>query len=209
MTNGKLIISIILLVMLAASVSACGKRKVVQARFVEKIPLTTVESPIPAGNLNAMVIFMADQFERNLDEEFLREPVIVLPFVELDRARETSELGELVAENLMHELQVRGWKVLDINLINDILADSDGEFTFRDDIVKVRKFYDIGSAVRGTYSVTLDRIVANARVVDVNSGIVVSTGQFSMSLEGIEPLLDHQVMLADHPHLKTIKVSGE
>lgn len=227
--NWKSIISVMVLVMLAASVSACGKKKVVKARFIEKIPLRTVESQIPEGKLNAMVIFMADQFERNLDKEILREPVIVLPFFELDRAGKTSELGELMAENLMHELQVRGWKVLDVNLVNDILADSDGEFVFRDDMVKVSKFYDIGSAVRGTYSVTVDRIVANARVVDVNSGIVVSSGQFSMSLEGIEPLLlDHPVlkeyvqysikkkmektkplMLVDHPYLKTIKVSGE
>ena len=166
--------------------------------------LDILSSITPEGNLNSRVIFLADQLVRNIDNRFRYEPVVVTSFVNLDNMKETSSLGRLIAENLIHELQVRGWKVFDIRLAKDIVVKPQGEFSITRDIRNIRNYYRVNSVITGTYVITSNSVIVNARIIDVKSGVVVSTGQIVLPIEDVSSLLSDRSSSGS-----TIRIKGE
>lgn len=156
-----------------------------------------------AGNFNSRVIFMADQLERNLDRKNLANTFIVTSFANLNKLSETTSFGRLVSENLIHELQVRRWQVFEVRLTKDIIINESGEFSLSRDIKKLKDLYKIGGIVTGTYSVAGNNIIVNTRVIDINSGIVVSSAQSHMPVNWFT---DH--LLFSDDHLKPMKIVG-
>ena len=118
--------------------------------------------------------------------------------------KETSSLGRLIAENLIHELQVRGWKVFDIRLAKDIVVKPQGEFSITRDIRNIRNYYRVNSVITGTYAITSNSVIVNARIIDVKSGVVVSTGQIVLPIEDVSSLLSDRSSSGS-----TIRIKGE
>ena len=166
--------------------------------------LDILSSITPEGNLNSRVIFLADQLVRNINNKLKYEPVVVTTFVNLDNMKETSSLGRLIAENLIHELQVRGWKVFDIRLAKDIVVKPQGEFSITRDIRNIRNYYRVNSVITGTYAITSNSVIVNARIIDVKSGVVVSTGQIVLPIEDVSSLLSDRSSSGS-----TIRIKGE
>ncbi len=166
--------------------------------------LDILPSITPEGNLNSRVIFLADQLVRNIDNRFRYEPVVVTTFVNLDNMKETSSLGRLIAEDLIHELQVRGWKVFDIRLARDIVVKPQGEFSITRDIRNIRNYYRVNSVITGTYAITSNSVIVNARIIDVKTGVVVSTGQIVLPIEDVASLLTDRSDSGS-----TIRIKGE
>lgn len=158
------------------------------------------ESNTPSGNLNAMIIFMSDQLVRNSDINQLSKPVIVTPFVSLDDMKEASGFGRLLAEGLIHELQVRRWNVVDFKIINK--SNSNWEINEKGDIQKISEQYKIGHIVTGTYTMANEKIFVNAKILDIKTAAVISSGQAVLPLNGIESLFFDT-------GLKPIKIKGE
>jgi len=156
-----------------------------------------------AGNFNSRIIFMADQLERNLDRKNLSNTFIVTSFANLNKLSETTAFGRLVSENIIHELQVRKWQVFEVRLTKDIIINETGEFSLSRDIKKLKEQYKIGGIVTGTYSVTGNAIILNARVIDINTGIVVSSAQAHMPLNWFTDSL-----LFSDDHLKPMRIVG-
>lgn len=146
-----------------------------QRDYLPVPPSTTV-----VGRFNAKVIFLADQLERNADRNMLANSVMVTSFVNLNRLAETTPLGQLVAENLIHELQVRKWHVLEARLAKSVVINDAGEFALSRDIHKIRELYKVSAIVVGTYAVSGVNIILNARVIDAASGMVISSAQVSV-----------------------------
>ncbi len=151
--------------------------------------LHIIKSSSPVGYLNSMLIFLADQIEKNKDRKFISEPVVITTFANLDDLNETSSLGRLIAESLMHEFQIRKWKVLDIRLSKNIQVNQKGEFILNRDVEKLYKRYRIAAVITGTYSITEECVFINARLIDVRTGVVLSSGQVCVPTYGIEELL--------------------
>ncbi len=153
------------------------------------ILLPILPSRTKIGYLNSNIIFLADQLLRNMDKEFKKYPVIVTTFVNLNNFKETSDLGRLLKENLVHELQVRGWKVIDINYMPKIVVNKYGEFVLTRDMKRIIKKYKVASILAGTYTVADNSLIVNAKIIDAKSGLIISTGQFEIPLEFVEDLL--------------------
>ncbi|HIJ80398.1 MAG TPA: hypothetical protein HPP76_01660 [Desulfuromonadales bacterium] len=152
-------------------------------RYIVEEPLGVQYSRSQAGKFNARIIFLADQLERNADRKSLGNTFIVTSFSNLNKLSETSGFGRLVAENLIHELQVRKWQVFDIRMTKDIIVNEAGEFSLSRDIKKIRDMYKVGGVVTGTYSVVDSDIIVNARSMDINTGIVLSSAQARMRVD--------------------------
>ncbi|MBF0343652.1 MAG: hypothetical protein HQL06_05400 [Nitrospirae bacterium] len=172
-------------------------------KFTEPVPLDVYRSVNPMGNLNANMIFLADQLQRNVDMHDVNLPVIVTTFQNLDNLKETNRLGRLIAESLIHEFQVRRWTVIDIRLVTDVIMNESGEFSLSRDIKKIKDLYNIGAIVTGTYSIGDDCIVVNARLMNINTGVVQSSGQVAIPFSGIESLLQK------YTQPKNMKIKGE
>jgi TolB-like protein len=150
------------------------------------------------------MIFLADQIERNADRKSLSNTFIVTSFVNLNKLSETTPFGRLVAEDIIHELQVRKWQVFEVRLTKDIVINESGEFSLSRDIMKLRDQYKIGGIVAGTYSVSGGHVIVNSRVIDINTGLVVSSGQIHLPVNWFTDEL-----LVNDDHLKTMKVVGD
>ena len=186
-----------------ASLTPASSQNITKSVKVKE-QLDILPSITPEGNLNSRVIFLADQLVRNIDNRFRYEPIVVTTFVNLDNMKETSSLGRLIAENLIHELQVRGWKVFDIRLAKDIVVKPQGEFSITRDIRNIRNYYRVNSVISGTYAITSNSVIVNARIIDVKSGVVVSTGQIILPIEDVASLLADRSSSGN-----TVRIKGE
>lgn len=173
-------------------------------RYVVTEPIGVQELNSTVGKFNARMIFLADQVERNADRKALSNTFIVTSFVNLNKLAETTPFGRLVAENLIHELQVRKWQVFEVRLTKDIVINETGEFSLSRDIKKLKDQYKIGGIVAGTYSVADGHIIVNTRVIDINTGLVVSSGQIHVPSNWFTDTL-----LYSEDSLKTMKVVGD
>ena len=156
---------------------------------IHSIPLHVVDSNNPIGYLNSQTIFLADQLERNADKKYLAGSVLVTSFVNLDNLTQTNGLGRLLSEGLTHQLHVRKWKVVDARLANNVVINKQGEFALSRDIKNIRSNYNISAIVTGTFTNTSIGIIVNAKVMDVDSGVVTSSAQVVIPTQGLEALL--------------------
>lgn len=80
----------------------------------------------------------------------------------------------------MHELQVRAWRVYEPRLMQNFVINKNGEFTLSRDVRHLRENYGVTNVVAGTIMNSDDQLVINARVIDTNTGMVVSSGQIQI-----------------------------
>ena len=173
-------------------------------RYIVDEPLNIQQSQTSVGRFNSQMIFMADQIERNADRKSLENTFIVTSFTNLNRLSETTAFGRLVAENMIHELQVRKWKVFEVRLTKDVVINETGEFTLSRDIQKIRESYQVGGVMTGTYSIAGNHIIVNARVVDINTGLVASSGQIHLPVNWFT-----ESLLFNSDNLKSMKIVGD
>ena len=173
-------------------------------RYVINEQLRIPRTRSTAGKFNAQIIFIADQIERNVDRESLENTFIVTSFSNLNRLSETTPFGRLVAENLIHELQVRKWKIFEVRLTKDIIINEKGEFSLSRDIKKIKDIYMVGGIVTGTYSVANGNIILNSRVIDINTGLVVSSAQAYMPVNYF-----NDTLLFNEDSLQPMKIVGD
>lgn len=174
-----------------------GERLVIDEQL--RVPV----SQTVAGRFNAQMIFLADQIERNVERETLQNTFLVTSFTNLNRLSETSAFGRLVAENMIHELQVRKWKVFELRLTNGVAINDAGEFSLSRDINKIKDSYKVGGIVTGTYSVADNHVVVNARVIDIETGLVASSAQAHMPVNWFT-----EALLADEDR-RPMKIVGD
>jgi TolB-like protein len=189
-----------------AGTQSAGEMAAIQPgqRYIASEPIGVQQSTSTVGRFNARMIFLADQIERNADRKALSNTFIVTSFVNLNRLSETTPFGRLVAENMIHELQVRKWHVFEVRLTKDIIVNESGEFSLSRDIKKLKEQYKIGGIVTGTYSISGGHVILNARVIDINTGVVASSGQIHLPVNWfVDELLAHD------DNMKTMKVVGD
>jgi TolB-like protein len=156
------------------------------------------------GRFKSQMILLADQIEKNVERKNLDNAFLVTSFTNLDRLSETTTFGRLVAENVIHELQIRKWKVFEVRLTKDVVINESGEFSLSRDIKKLKESYKIGGIVTGTYSVVGNHVIVNARVMDIDSGIVTSSAQIYLPVNVVSDTL-----FINGDNQKTMKIVGD
>ena len=109
-------------------------------------------------------------------------PLGVTTFVNLDDLYVTSSFGRMLGEQLMSELAMRGFDVIELRHADALrFMTLGGEFGLSRDIAAVRRERELGGIVVGTYVVSPIRVYVNARLVDPTSSMVLSAGSVEMS----------------------------
>ena len=150
------------------------------------VQVVAVPEPVQAptnlgGYMNEVSQAMADQLIRNSDlMQLSQNPVAITSFVNLEDFDETNRTGEIIAENMLHELQVRGHKVIDFKMMPYIRVTPQGDFVRSRDIEELMTKHNINVVLTGTYVYHNDGLVVNARMMDFASGVVVSSAQGSL-----------------------------
>ncbi|MDD2307966.1 MAG: FlgO family outer membrane protein [Desulfuromonadaceae bacterium] len=131
----------------------------------------------PVGDFNDKMKNLADQLDKNAAADNLSNTYVVTSFTNLDKIDDTTALGRLISENLIYGLQMHKWRIIELRLSKGVDVNAAGEFFLSRDISKLRDEYKISGVVTGTYSVAEGNLTINARVIDVNTGLVISSGQ--------------------------------
>ena len=143
-------------------------------------PITVVTSNSATGTINAASMFIAEQLVRNLNPDFKSRSLIVTDFVALNTLTETSQLGLLLAQNLMHEMQLRSWNVADVTFRRAVQIEPSGEFALSRDIKQLKAMPQVSSVITGTYVNTAEGLILNVRMIHVLTGNVISSAQLKL-----------------------------
>ncbi len=108
-------------------------------------------------------------------------PIGVTTFVNLDDLRTTSSFGRVAGEQLMSELSMLGYDVVELRHADALhFLTNTGEFALSRDVTQVRRARDLGAIIVGTYVVSPVRVYLNARLVDPATSRVLSAGSVEM-----------------------------
>ena len=177
----KIVMGIIVTVSIACLVGGCTRFAVSDSKAPKENHIT-----LPAvGAFNERMKNLADQLDKNATTKDLLNTYVVTSFTNLDKLGDTTALGRLIAENLMHGLQVHMWQILEIRLTKGIDVNADGEFSLSRDVNKLKDEYKISGIVTGTYSAAEGNLTINARVIDIDNGIVISSAQTYIPLNSL------------------------
>lgn len=108
-------------------------------------------------------------------------PIGVTTFVNSDDLYSTSSFGRMYSEQIMSELAMRGYDVVELRHADAMqFISSRGEFALSRDPSSVRRERELGGVVVGTYVVSPVRVYVNARLLDPSSSMVLSAGSVEM-----------------------------
>lgn len=108
-------------------------------------------------------------------------PIGVTTLVNLDDLYTTSTFGRMYSEQLISELAMKGYEVVELRASDALRFMNDaGEFGLSRDAGAVRDARNLGAILVGTYSVSPQRVYVNVRLIDPKSSIVLSAGSVEM-----------------------------
>jgi TolB-like protein len=131
-----------------------------------------------AGRVNNITRFLTDQLTQNKNFYKISEPIIAITsLVYQTDYDKTNKLGNIIAENMIHEMQVRGYRILDYKVMPVIKITSEGDFAITRNIAKLKKKHLINYVLTGTIIEMYNGMVLNVRIVDLSSNLVLSSAQ--------------------------------
>lgn len=145
------------------------------------------ESPIPheeATELKLQVRELANQILADQGEGWAGRDitVVVSTFVDLNRLYETSDLGRLLTEHMIGELQRKGIKTIDVRFSNSLqVKEGLGEYGLSREMDELSYVHGAQARLVGTYSATEGQVVVNARLLHQEDGRVLSSGSIILN----------------------------
>lgn len=106
-----------------------------------------------------------------------KTPIAVASFVELENLESTNWLGNQIAENFIHELQRHGLVVIDYKTTGHIRVTAQGDYVFSRDWKELPERQIIDYVVTGTMMEQGNGVMINARMIGMQSRVVVATAQ--------------------------------
>lgn len=146
-----------------------------QEKAIVAVPLKMHEANSTLGILTSRIIFLADQLLNN-KAITIDKPIIITSFQNLDNLTETDKIGRLIAETLIHEMHIRNFKVIDYRLQDNLQISEQGEIVLSRNPKNLKNEVRAGYILTGTYSTLKQGILVNARLIDVETSMVISTG---------------------------------
>jgi len=131
----------------------------------------------PRHTLDFFVESMTEDLMTSNTSVSARTPIAVTSFVDLQNLDATNWLGNSVSEGFIHQFQRRGFKVVDYKTTGAIQVTMEGDFAFSRDWKDLAKEQDIQFVLTGTMLRQEGGVLVNARVVGMQSRVVVATAQ--------------------------------
>lgn len=132
----------------------------------------------PGRFKTSLIATQIDQYYRGI----VPGPVGVTTFVNIDDLYTSSTFGRMVSEQLMSELAMKGFDVVELRHSDALqFLNSSGEFALSRDVRAVRPQRQLAAVVVGTYVVSPDRVYVNARLVQPSTSLILSAASVEMS----------------------------
>lgn len=126
-----------------------------------------------------------DYFVESMTEDLIlsntsasaRTPIAITSFVDLQNMDATNWLGNSVSEGFIHQFQRRGFKVVDFKTTGSIQVTQQGDFAISRDWKNLAQEQEIQYVLTGTMLRQEGGVLVNARLVGMQSRVVVATAQ--------------------------------
>ncbi|RKF19615.1 hypothetical protein DBZ36_03885 [Alginatibacterium sediminis] len=125
-------------------------------------------------------------------------PLAVASFVELQNLKATSLFGLQIEESMLSQLQHYGFSVIDYKATGFMRITPEGDFVFSRDVKELPRRHPIEYYVSGTYSRSKEGIIVNARIIGVESKVIVASA---------EQLIPHHVYYSSVPKVSPKRTS--
>lgn len=146
-----------------------------QSTHIEKGEIDSYE--LPRHAINDIVKGLAYQMLASSSFVNAKTPVAVASFVDLKDLETTNWLGNQLAESFVHELQRHGLVVIDFKTTGHIRVTKKGDYVFSRDWQELPERQIIDYVVSGTMVEQENGILVNARMIGIQSKVVVATAQ--------------------------------
>lgn len=108
-------------------------------------------------------------------------PIGITTFVNLDDLYSTSSFGRMLSEQVMSELAMRGYDVVELRHSDALqFLSARGEFALSRESGFVRRERELGGVVVGTYVASPLRVYLNARLLDPATSKILTAGSVEM-----------------------------
>lgn len=115
--------------------------------------------------------------------------IAVTTFVDLDNLDAASSFGRFLAEELASEMHSLGYNVRELRQRRSVeVVEQKGEFILSRRSEELMKSARIDAALTGTYMAVGDNVVVNARIIDLDSSMVISVGQMVANLKDLDDI---------------------
>ncbi|MGB1263870.1 MAG: FlgO family outer membrane protein [Cognaticolwellia sp.] len=132
---------------------------------------------LPRHAINDVVKGLAYQMLKSSSFVNPKTPIAVASFVDLKSLESTNWLGNQLSESFVHEMQRHGLVVIDFKTTGHIRVTADGDYAFSRDWKELPERQIIDYVVTGTMMQQKDGILVNARMIGMQSRVVVATAQ--------------------------------
>lgn len=132
---------------------------------------------LPNSALNDVVKGLAYEMLKNSSFVTPKTPIAVASFVNLKNLESTNWLGMQLSEDFIHELQRHGMVVVDFKATGYIRVTKSGDFVLSRDWQELPERQIIDYVVTGTMMEQENGVMVNARMVGMQSRVVVATSQ--------------------------------
>ncbi|MEW6994610.1 FlgO family outer membrane protein [Colwelliaceae bacterium MEBiC 14330] len=146
-----------------------------QSTQVEKGEIDSYD--LPRHAINDVVKGLAYQMLTSSSFVNTKTPVAVASFVNLKDLESTNWLGNQLAESFVHELQRHGLVVIDFKTTGHIRVTAEGDYVFSRDWQELPERQIIDYVVSGTMVEQENGILVNARMIGIQSKVIVATAQ--------------------------------
>ncbi len=157
---------------------------------VEEVKFKPLITKHKQGTLPFLVDSLAKQLTQNKNFIDVKDsPIAITSFVSLDDLKSTTRLSNILSENLIHNMQIRGNKIIDYKTMDKIKVASHGDFLFSRDISKLRTSLNIDYVLTGTYTEYRKGTAINARVINLKTHVIVSSAQIFIPKSVVKNIL--------------------
>ncbi|WP_448213739.1 FlgO family outer membrane protein [Colwellia sp. MEBiC06753] len=132
---------------------------------------------LPKHAINDVVKGLAYQMLEHSSFVSPKTPIAVASFVNLEDLESTNWLGNQLSENFVHELQRHGMVVVDYKVTGHIRVTKEGDYIFSRDWKELPERQIIDYVVTGTMMEQETGILVNARMIGMQSRVVVASAQ--------------------------------
>lgn len=147
---------------------------------------------LPRHAINDVVKGLAFQMLESSAFVNAKTPVAVASFVDLKDLETTNWLGNQLSESFIHELQRHGLIIVDYKTTGHIRVTKEGDYVFSRDWKELSERQIIDYVVTGTMMAQENGVLVNARMIGIQSKVVVATAQAFIPEWVIGEELTHQ-----------------
>jgi len=162
---------------LLLSISGCSKRYDDVPAYLP-VKLGSWENESVGRFKTSFLAEQIDQYYRGANPG----PIAIATFVNLDDLNHSSSFGRMLSEQVMSELAMRGFDVIELRQSDALqFLETSGELALSRDIGSVRHERELAGVVVGTYVVSPVRVYVNARLLDPATSRILSASSVEMS----------------------------